>query len=343
VNRVLSAALVLAAACSAPATPAGLAAAERLEHQGRDEEALRAFDAAAAAECDARPARARWCASALDGKAGALRRLGRAAQAAATHERIPAAVPSLPAAGAAALVSAAGIHLELGDERRAYDLYWRALVAYPDEAAAEDALRHVLADARRRDPRQLHGVLADLHARLGGTEVGDNLLWAIVELARDDLGDPAAARDAADRLVALYPKSALRDDAAFLAATLARAEGDPEGAVRRLRALLATREKSLIIGSYHSIHLDDAQLELARVLRDDLRRPADALKELALLERHYPESTLRDDALYETAVTRAAAGDAAGACRALADLAARFPESRHVLDDAPSLAARIRC
>jgi tetratricopeptide (TPR) repeat protein len=281
--------------------------------------------------------------TALAGKAGALRRLGRPAQAADTYERLPAAVPSLPGAGAAALVAAAGLRLELGEARRGYDLYWRALLEYPDEAAAEDALRHVLADGRRRDPRQLYGVLRDLYARLGGSAVGDNLLWAMAELAREELADPGAAIEAADRLVAQYPTSPLRDDAAFLAARLARARQDPEGAAKRLRALLASREKSLIVGSYHSVHLDDAQLELALILRDDLARPRDALAELARLEKHYPDSVLRDDALYETAVTRAALGDRAGACRALADLKRRFPDSKHGLERAPALGAKLGC
>ena len=40
---------------------------------------------------------------------------------------------------------------------------------------------------------------------------------------------------------------------------------------------MATREVSLMVGSYFSVWLDDAQLLLGRILRDDLGRADEAL------------------------------------------------------------------
>jgi tetratricopeptide (TPR) repeat protein len=334
--------LVLAlAACSAPATPRSVADAERLDRAGRDQEAAHAYAVAARERCDGRRQNLRWCAGALAGQASALARLERRAEAAAILESIPAAAP--PDAAARALVAAAELRLALGEEERAWALLWRALVEYPDETGAEDALRHLVRDGRRRNPRQLHGVLVELHGRLGATAAGDNLLYAIAELAGEELGDPLAAIDACDRLAARYPDSPLRDDALWTTARLLRARGDAEGALRRLRALLATRERAFLVGSYHSVHLDDAQLEAALVLRDDLRRPREAIEELGKLPAHYPDSILRDDALVELAATHAALGDRARACAALADLRRRHPDSRHLLERAPSLRARLGC
>src|SRR5262249_8875762 len=162
---------------------------------------------------------------------------------------------------------------------------------YPESSAADDALRNVVADGRKRNPRQLYGALRDLYGRLAATAVGDNLLWAMATLAHEDLSDDATALADCDRLVAAHAGSPVWDDALWLGAQLARDHGDPEGAVRRLRKLLATREQSFVIGSYLSVHLDEAQLELARILRDDLGRPREAVKELQILPKDYPTST----------------------------------------------------
>jgi TolA-binding protein len=336
--------LVLLAACSAPALPPDLARAERLAHAGDDASALAAYDAAVRG-CgpEVRGADAQFCASALRGRADALERLDRHEDAAAAYEAIPAQLPGDPATAAAALAAAARVRLALGQDARAYDLDWRVIVEYPDESAADDALRSVVADGRGRNPRELYGALRDLYARLAGTAVGDNLLWAMARIARDDLHDDAAALDALDRMVAAHPKSPFADDALWEGAALARARHDPEGALRRLRALLATRETSWIVGSYLSPHLPPAALEVGRILRDDLGQPREALAAFARVGADYPTSTLVDDALYETAVTHAALGDAAAACRDLAELARRFPESRYEIEDAPRLAARTGC
>src|SRR5262249_16474756 len=154
---------------------------------------------------------------------------------------------------------------------------WHVVLHAPESSAAEDAVRDVVADARRRDPRETYGVLRDLYLRLAATAVGDNLLWAMARIARDDLHDEIDALAGLDRIVVAHPASPFRDDALFEGAELARRAGDPEGAARRLRALLATRESSWIVGSYNSPHMPAAQLELGRILRDDLHRPADAI------------------------------------------------------------------
>jgi outer membrane protein assembly factor BamD (BamD/ComL family) len=338
--------LCVLVACSAPAPPPDLARGEALARDGRDAEAVAAFEAAARACTDvpAPPsARARFCAAALRERAETLEHAGRRDEAAAAYEAVPAAVPRDPATAAAALAAAARIRLALGQDAPAYDLLWRIVVDYPDESAAEDAVRIVVADGRRRDPHALYGALRDLYARLVATAVGDNLLWAMAHVARDDLHDEAQAQGDLDRLVVAHPKSPFVDDALWEGAELARARHDAEGAARRLRALLGLRETSVIAGSYYSVYMPRAELELGRILRDDLHRPAEALAAFARLSADYPKSRYLDDALYETAVTRAGLGDAGAACRDLAELARRWPESRYLLGDAPALAARLGC
>jgi tetratricopeptide repeat protein len=333
--------LLLLSSCSAPATPAALARAESVEHGGQDASA--AYAEAARVECDGKAKSQRWCAASLRGLAESQLGAGRRAEAAATYERLPAYVPGLREDGAAALAAAAAIHLDSGEDARAYDLWWRVIVEYPEASAADDAVRNVVADGRTRNARQLYGTLRDLYARLATTAVGDNLLWALATLAHEDLHDDAAALAACDRMTEAHAGSPLVDDALWLGAALARAGGDPAGAAKRLRRLLATRESSFFIGSYLSPHLPEAQLELARLLRDELARPREAIAELRRLPRDYPKSTLRDDALWEEAVTEERLGDRAAACAAAAQLHQQFPESRYELEDGPALRARLAC
>jgi tetratricopeptide (TPR) repeat protein len=190
-------------------------------------------------------------------------------------------------------------------------------------------LRAVVGDGRRRDPRALADQLAGLLTPLAETQLADNLLWELAGLTERELGAPAAARALYDRIPADHPASGMRDDARWHAARISRALRDPRGAVDRLRALLATREVALGAGSYFSVWLDDAQLELGRTLRDDLGDLAGAIAAFRQLPADYPASILGDDALYELAVSLEAARDHAGACAALARLAARFADSRY--------------
>lgn len=349
-RAVVAAALLVAAAagCSAPAAPLELVRAEAHERDGQDAEALAAYEEAVGTcrqlrDRD-RDRRARFCTAALHGRAATLDRLGRREEAAEAWEAAADELAELrPEAAARALLEAGRLRLALGQDARAWALLWKVVTHHPDADLADEALRILVRDGRRRNARQLDAVLAELDEPLGETGVGDNLLYARADLHERELGDPAGALALFDRLAARYPTSALRDEALWRGAALARAQGDPGGAVRRLETLLRTREESWFVGSYHSVWLDDAQLEVGRILRDDLARPRDALQAFARIERHYPASVLIDDALFETAVTHDRLGDGAAACKALLALARRFPESRYELEAAPALRERLRC
>lgn len=340
---ILFAALV--AACSAPAPPPELLRAERLERSGRDAEALAAYEAAAR-RCEKesrRTRRERFCAAARLGRAATLERLGRIDDAAGAYQAI-AADPALPdEARAGALVAAGTLLSEHGQERRGWILLWAAITRLPETSAADEALRVVLRDGRRRAPRQLYDVVSALYGRLYATALGDDLLAAAADLAQAELRDPRTARALWDRLAAEHRESPHRDDALWRGARLSEELGDPRGAEARYRALLSTRERSFVVGSYHSVWLDDAQLALGRLLRDRLGDPVGAARVLAQLGDRFPDSVLRDDALYELALAWERAGHVRRACAALARLKAAFPESRYEIEAAPALRSRLRC
>ncbi len=320
------------AACSAPATLGELAVAERRADTGDVDGAVAAYRAAQETCKRLRPPRrARAaCAAALLGEAEVLERAGRTQPAIDAYLAVPARAGGDALPAAIAVYRAGELLLRAGRVTAAWTALWRVVTEWPDEPTAGDALRRLLEDGRSRDPRALADELLKILTPLAGTAVGDNLVWTLADLNEHELGNPAAARALYDQIPTDYPDSGLRDDARWHAARLSRALGDPAGAAARLRGLLATREVALGAGSYFSIWLDDAQLELGRVLRDELGDLPGAEAACRRLPRDYPASSLHDDARYELAVTQARAGAPARACATLGQLARRAPDSKYV-------------
>ena len=329
---MVGAAVVAALACSAPATLSDLRTAEQRADAGDVDGAVAAYRTAQTTCRALRPARrARAaCGEALLGEAEVLEHAGRTAPAIQTYLAIPPRAGDDAATAATAVYRAGLLLLADHQDTAAWTALWRVVTDHPDEPIAGDALRALVTDGRRRDPRALSDELGRLLTPLAETELADNLLWSLADLAEHELGNPEAARAFYDRIPTDTPGSGMRDDARWHAARISRALHDPRGAVARLRALLATREVAIGAGSYFSIWLDDAQLELGKILRDDLHDLPGAAAALRRLPDDYPASILRDDALYELAVTLAQARDRAGACAALARLARQFPDSKYV-------------
>lgn len=322
---------VLGAACSAPATLSELTTAERRADSGDIDGAVRAYREAQGKCGDLRPARRAKasCADALIGEAEVLERAGRTREAIAAYLAIPARAPDDAATSALALQRAGELQLAAGDATAAWTSLWRVVTDWPDEGPAADALRRLLEDGRGRDARALADQMEKVLGALAKSGVADNLLWSLADLTEHELANPTAARALYDRIPVEYPKSGLRDDARWHGARISRAIGDPQGSVKRLRGLLGTREVAFGTGSYFSIWLDDAQLELGRVLRDDLHDLPGAIAAFERLPKDYPASILKDDALFELAMTEKAAGHADRACAAIEKLVKQAPDSKY--------------
>jgi TolA-binding protein len=332
------------AACSAPATLPELVQAEKAADRGDVEEALRAYREAQTGCKRLKPERRsrQACSDALLGEGEVLERAGRKDDAIKTYLAVPAKAVDDDTTAATATYRAGGLLLEAKHDVEAWTALWKVVTDYPDEALAGDALEKLVDDGRTRDARAVADQLGKLLTPLAESQVGDNLVWALADLNEKELANKQAARVLYDRIPADYPKSGFRDDARWHAARLSRELGDPKGAVQRLRALLATREVALGAGSYFSIWLDDAQLELGRILRDDLQDLPGAIAAFRKLPKDYPASILKDDALRELATTSAKAGQMKEACRAIADLRKQSPDSKYI-EEASALGAELKC
>jgi tetratricopeptide (TPR) repeat protein len=243
---------------------------------------------------------------------------------------------------ARALQRAADVaHADLHDDGAAAALAWRTVESYPDEIAADDALRLAIRIDEPRDWQALAARLGALYPRVVKFDVGDNVMFERgMLLARHDRAAEAIA--IFDGLADAYPHSSLRDDGLWRAAELLRHSGDFEGALARLRRILSSRKDALITGSYNYLQLDDAQLLVGRIYLDDLHDPARAAEAFELLADDYPESVLRDDALYDLARARREQHDQPAACRALARLLKQFPDGNRVRA-AKSLQQELAC
>jgi len=328
--------LVFLIACSAPATLPELATADHRAEAGDVDGAVAAYRAAQAKCGRLKPKRRATaaCSDALLGEGEVLERNGRKDQAIGVYLAVPGKTAD-PVTASTATYRAGELLLAAGKTVDAWTALWKVVTDYPDEPVAADALQTLVDDGRGRDAKALADQIGKLITPLAETQVADNLVWSLADLHEHELANPAAARSLYDRIPADYPESGLRDDARWKAANLSRQLGDSHGAVDRLRALLATREVSLGAGSYFSIWLDDAQLLLGQILRDDLHDLPGAAAAFRKLPEDYPASILRDDALYELAVTLAASGDGAGACRAMADLKKLEPDSKYLEKESP--------
>ncbi len=328
-RRRLAALLIMA--CSAPATLPELVVAERRADAGDIDGAIAAYhDAQASCGRLRPPRRARAaCSDALLGEGEVLERAGRVTQAIDVYTAIPTRVDD-PQPSATAIYRAGLLQLHAGLTVPAWTSLWRVVTDWPDEPIAGDALRALLQDGRGRDARALADEMQKLLTALATTQVADNLVWSLADLTEHELANPEGARALYDRIPIDYPESGLRDDARWHAARISRALGDFTGAVTRLRALLATREVALGAGSYFSIWLDDAQLAVGQILRDDLGDLPAAAAAFRQLPKDYPASILRDDALYELAVTLAKMNDAKGTCAAVAALVKLDADSKYI-------------
>jgi len=329
---MFAAALVMAMGCSAPATLPELVVAEKKADSGDVDGALADYHAAQDRCHRLTPARRAKaaCAEALLGEAEMLEHAGRIEPAIAAYVAIPARTTDDPTTASTAMYRAGELYLKTDRVTDAWTALWKTVTDWPDEPVAADALKSLVEDGRARDPHALANELTKLITPLAETQVADNLVWSLADLMEHELANPAAARALYDRIPTDYPTSGLRDDARWFAAKLSKQLGDPKGAVVRLRALLATREVALGAGSYFSIWLDDAQLEVGKILRDDLGDLPAAAAAFRRLPDDYPTSVLRDDALYELAVTLVKAHDPAGACHAVAELKKLESDSKYV-------------
>lgn len=322
------AALLALAACSAPALPPDYGKAERLEREGRLEEALVVYQSAADS-CRKRPAD---CATTRMRVGQMQVRLGRQRQAVETFLALARREGRGLEQGARALGRAASLLASLGEHERALGLWWQLVDHYPESLAADDALSRIVASYKAQKRLwDLVPLLRQRYRRLHRQDIGDNLLYEAARIL--ETGSPKDQDVAVElyrQITRAYPEGGLRDNAWVAAAAIRRRQRRFVDAILLYRELLDTREDAVSGASYHSEFLDDAHLAIGQIWLLDLHKPARAVAAFRELITGLPRSVLRDDAQFWIVLAELERGQEDRARQAFSTLKQRFPESKYL-------------
>ncbi len=300
---------------------AALAEGERHQRHGRYDEAAAAW-ARAAEEADRRVDRD----EALYRRSRALRRAGRHAEAVADLDAIVATQPPSRRT-ARALLDASRIRIEHLDQRaRGIADLERVVLEFPDEGPAGRALHtRLLYLQEEAGVDAVLGRIETFYDAVGATKLGDDLLSREATL-RLEAGDRAGTRRALERIVSEhpYPQGHRWDDANVRLATMDVEDGQPRAAIERLERMLERSEGTMTPGSYTLPSFAAAQLQIARIHRDQLDDKDAASDAFEAVYDDFPNSLLRDDAITEMAEMWLAAGETRRACRAFERVVEEF-------------------
>ncbi len=300
------------------------AAAARAESAGRLQEALDAYDKAAAigkrkGDAD----QARWAATDV------LEREGRVADAVARLDAMAQDTTSVRQGEAA--YRAASLRIDHGDEERGWRDMEQVPRRFPTGGVGHVAVRRLVDHADVRGSKAGLDELAALEHDLAKTDLAELVAYLSAEHL-ETLGDTQAARDAyvhmADKWP--YPYGAFFDGALWKASLLDEQLGQPRAAVDDLERMVAVRETTTLMGSYERKHYVPAMLRIGALYRDELGDHAKARETFHRLYTDFAHSTMRDDALWLEASLWKQDGDPRTACDRLGTLVHEFPDSRYV-------------
>ncbi len=323
-NRALLLALLLVA-CAPNLPPAYVHARDAAEgaySAGHFSEAARHWlEAAQSADTARDRGDARYRAATAYQRAGDLAHARElyAQLAAGTSDRAPRAAFAL-----------ADLQLQAGDTAGGNAALEAAARKYPSSGVANLALRRYFAAlAEQGGDRAVVDYVTRVEPELDRSELAEQLLYERAQRL-DALGETARARAeyvrVADRFP--YPHGAYWDDALFHASECELRLGNPAGAVALLERMLVARETSRLSGSYERSRFADAAYRVAELYRDQLHAPDAARRAFHGVFVDYPNSTLRDDALWQEALLARAAGEGA-ACAPLGLLVTQLADSRY--------------
>jgi len=201
-----------------------------------------------------------------------------------------------------ALFDASLIRLDhLNQREQALAGFERVMRETPDDGLGTRSLYYILRDyEQQNDPAGAVAFCTRLQADLGSTTLGDDLLREKANF-HILLGDRASARVALEEIVHRYPYPYGQrwDDAITTLAEMDVEDGEPESAVERLTLLVRHNEQTNLIGTYSLPSMSAAQMRIGQIYRDEIHDYEKAEDAFEDLQRKFPRSTLRDDALFE--------------------------------------------
>jgi tetratricopeptide (TPR) repeat protein len=342
-------ALAGAGCAKPPPLPADLVRAQQAEREPDPRQAIADYDAIVTGCLKSPRSEPKDpCGTAALRRGQALEETGRNDEAAAAYLQ----VRSVSTDGrniARALFRAASLYAgPLGQPAEALRLCREIVPCWPDEIAAEDALKllvELLSDEKNveilPELQRLSELLRE-HEGAGSFA----LLYLAQRLERAGQGAPALS--AYDAIWQRFPHGPLFDDALMAAAQLLRKARRFVEAAERLERLQESFTRSIIVGHYNKLLLDEGAILLGQIYLEDLSQPERAIAALSGFLKRQKTSLLCDDALYlmaEAALRRHSAAspdDRSEACRYLVQLRKDYPDGNRVRR-ATELQGRLGC
>lgn len=314
------------AACAPRLPPAYVKSRAEAEHAYERGEYARAAKLWADAAQKAPPGRERE--EARYRQAASLERSGDDASAETLYRGIESTPGERSERAAYARAEIAERHLAKNDSLSALR---SVIVRYPNSGLARGAATRYLArEAELGGAERALAATEALLAEVRHSELEESLVYArarrLEELERNEAAREAFL-DLARRFP--YPHGAYWDDALLAAARIDQRLGNYQAALETLDRLLSARETSRLNGSYERSGYAEARFLSAEIWRDNLKDPLRARAAFRRVWADHPTSRLRDDALFEEALTALASGDANGACEPARLLLRSEPDSRY--------------
>lgn len=312
-------------ACGRPALPPSLLQAQQMERAGHLEQALAAYERASV-ECP--DPGEEVCGQVRLHRAEALVALRRGPEALSAYQSL-AAWTRVPFLAGLALVRGGRQAEALGKQAQALALYRRTLHGFPDEVAAEEALRRLVS---LTDPGSLAALAQELfalYATLSNTSLGPRLLFEAAALYRRQ-GHSEQALTLYRRIQAAHPKSTLLDDSLWLEGQLLETLDRTSEAISAYGRLVRGRKQTVLAGTYNSVFLDDAKLRIGQLQLEQMEKPDEAIRTFRELCSEFKDSTLCDDARLWQARAQFRTGDRDAACATLARLRLEAPDSNQL-------------
>ncbi len=276
------------------------------------------------------------CGTAAFRRAQILERLQRPSEAASAFVM----VRTLSSDGqtiARALFRAAALYAgPLQKPEAALHLCRQIISRWPDEVAAEDALRLLVEMQENVSAAALADELGQLAATLHAHEIVGSFALYYQARLYEKQGQSADALVAYDSIWQRFPRGPLFDDALFAASKLLRAEQNSAEAAKRLERLQDSFRKAIIVGHYNKLLLDDGAILLGQIYLNDLDQPEQAIATLERFVKRQKSSLLGDDALLlmaEAALRRHGESRSAAvheACAYLGRLRRDYPDGNSV-------------
>ena len=214
----------------------------------------------------------------------------------------------------------------MNQPERAFELYEQIMREFPDDGLGTRSL--FFRTFAWRDSGNYAAAIAyldELYPTLGEADLADDVLKlkADIQLEADDR---AGARATLEQIVRdhPYPQGHRWDEAIAKLAEMDVEDGHPLVAIRRLERMLERFENTTIIGSYTQTGMPLAQLNIARIYRDELHDYDEADSQFRRVVRRFPDSILHDDAGYERGVMWLEQGERERGCDILRDVVEDF-------------------